>query len=175
MCEGEKLNAPKTISIALLFELSYIEFKVLMIDSAARPVLFKIFFFYEMQNAHCSRVSPLLFLFRAPGVFISCHFAAMLTSPSAGLQNAIGPVGSGQNAAPALNAPAPIDPSSMQRAYAALGLPYSNQSPAQTQTPPAQPAQTQHQQQMRPLNALGNPTQTHAVIVQDGKTVISVT
>lgn len=84
----------------------------------------------------------------------------MLTSPNAGLQNAIGPVGSGQNAAPALNAPAPIDPSSMKRAYAALGLPYSNQSPAQTQTPPAQPTQTQHQQQMRPLNALGNHTHT---------------
>lgn len=83
-----------------------------------------------------------------------------MTSPNAALQNTIGPVGSGQNTAPALNAPAPIDPSSMQRAYAALGLPYSNQSPAQTHTPPAQPAQTQHQQQMRPMNALGNRTRS---------------
>lgn len=116
-----------------------------------------------MKNAHCNNVTRLLLLFRVQGVIIYCHFVAMLTSPSAGLQNAIGPVGSGQNAAPALNAPAPIDPSSMQRAYAALGLPYSNQSPAQTQTPPAQPAQTQHQQQMRPLNALGNHTHTHTL------------
>lgn len=89
-------------------------------------------------------------------VIIYFTSVAMLTSPNTGLQNTIGPVGSGQNTAPAINAPAPIDPSSMQRAYAALGLPYSNQSPAQTQTPPAQPTQTQHQQQMRPLNALGN-------------------
>lgn len=82
-----------------------------------------------------------------------------MTSPNASLQTAIGPVGSGQNAAPALNTPAPIDPSSMKRAYAALGLPYSNQSPAQTQAPTAQPTQTQHQQ-LRPLNALGNTTRT---------------
>ncbi|XP_066511309.1 CREB-binding protein-like [Hoplias malabaricus] len=88
----------------------------------------------------------------------------MLSSPNTGLQNTMGPVGSGQPTAPALNTSTPIDPSSMQRAYAALGLPYSSQTPTQTQTPAqtpaagqpsAQPAQTQHQQQMRPLNALG--------------------
>ncbi|KAL6461959.1 hypothetical protein MHYP_G00301040 [Metynnis hypsauchen] len=88
----------------------------------------------------------------------------MLSSPNASLQNSMGPVGSGQPTAPALNTSAPIDPSSMQRAYAALGLPYSNQTPTQTQSPAQTPgagqpstqsAQTQHQQQMRPLSALG--------------------
>ncbi|XP_049329239.1 CREB-binding protein isoform X2 [Astyanax mexicanus] len=88
----------------------------------------------------------------------------MLSSPTAGLPNSMGPVGTGQPTAPALNTSTPIDPSSMQRAYAALGLPYSNQTPTQAQSPAqtpgagqpsTQPAQTQHQQQMRPLNALG--------------------
>uniref|UniRef100_A0A673JEE7 histone acetyltransferase n=1 Tax=Sinocyclocheilus rhinocerous TaxID=307959 RepID=A0A673JEE7_9TELE len=68
--------------------------------------------------------------------------------PNVGLQSPIGTVGTGQQTAPALTSSTPIDPSSMQRAYAALGLPYSNQTP--TQTP-----QTQHQQQMRSINALG--------------------
>uniref|UniRef100_A0A671QLR5 histone acetyltransferase n=1 Tax=Sinocyclocheilus anshuiensis TaxID=1608454 RepID=A0A671QLR5_9TELE len=68
--------------------------------------------------------------------------------PNAGLQSPIGTVGTGQQTAPALPSSTPIDPSSMQRAYAALGLPYSNQTP--TQTP-----QTQHQQQIRSINVLG--------------------
>uniref|UniRef100_A0A673JJ29 histone acetyltransferase n=1 Tax=Sinocyclocheilus rhinocerous TaxID=307959 RepID=A0A673JJ29_9TELE len=72
----------------------------------------------------------------------------MLSPPNVGLQSPIGTVGTGQQTAPALTSSTPIDPSSMQRAYAALGLPYSNQTP--TQTP-----QTQHQQQMRSINALG--------------------
>uniref|UniRef100_A0A671QL01 histone acetyltransferase n=1 Tax=Sinocyclocheilus anshuiensis TaxID=1608454 RepID=A0A671QL01_9TELE len=72
----------------------------------------------------------------------------MLSPPNAGLQSPIGTVGTGQQTAPALPSSTPIDPSSMQRAYAALGLPYSNQTP--TQTP-----QTQHQQQIRSINVLG--------------------
>ncbi|XP_051550734.1 histone lysine acetyltransferase CREBBP-like isoform X3 [Myxocyprinus asiaticus] len=88
----------------------------------------------------------------------------MLSSPSAGLQTSIGSIGTGQQTAPTLNSSTPIDPSSMQRAYAALGLPYSKQTPMQAQSPAqtqgpgqltAQTPQTQHQQQMRPLNALG--------------------
>lgn len=84
---------------------------------------------------------------------------ATLGSPGAGLPNAISTVGPGQPSATAINsAPTPIDPSSMQRAYAALGLPYGNQSPAQVQGQgPAQQTASgpQHQQQLRNMNALG--------------------
>uniref|UniRef100_W5M4A1 histone acetyltransferase n=1 Tax=Lepisosteus oculatus TaxID=7918 RepID=W5M4A1_LEPOC len=81
----------------------------------------------------------------------------MLSSPSAGLQNSIGTVGTGQQTTPTINSTTPIDPSSMQRAYAALGLPYGNQPPTQTQpqVPGQQTAQTQPHQQMRPMNTLG--------------------
>ncbi|XP_051550123.1 CREB-binding protein-like isoform X2 [Myxocyprinus asiaticus] len=113
----------------------------------------------------------------------------MLSSPSASLQTSIGSVGTGQQTAPTLNSSTPIDPSSMQRAYAALGLPYSNQTPTQAQSPaqtqgPGQPTaqtpQTQHQQQMRSLNALGGsqmnlsggaigvPTSEQAKLLPDG-------
>ncbi|KAF3846355.1 hypothetical protein F7725_003433 [Dissostichus mawsoni] len=82
----------------------------------------------------------------------------MLSSPGASLQSAIGSVGSGQPSATAINSAAThIDPSSMQRAYAALGLPYGNQSPAQVpgQGPAQQNAQGPQHQQLRSLNALG--------------------
>lgn len=91
----------------------------------------------------------------------------MLSSPNTGLQNPMSSVGAGQPSAPTINTSAPIDPSSMQRAYAALGLPYSSQAPGQAQaqqapgpgqTPATQNAQAQQQQlpqQMRPINALG--------------------
>lgn len=55
----------------------------------------------------------------------------------------------------------------MQRAYAALGLPYSSQTTGQSQQGPGQQAgaqnsqaqqQQQLQQQMRPINALGKAT-----------------
>ncbi|XP_047434584.1 CREB-binding protein isoform X4 [Mugil cephalus] len=90
----------------------------------------------------------------------------MLSSPNTGLPNPMSSVGVGQPSAPTINTSAPIDPSSMQRAYAALGLPYSSQAAGQTQAqqPPgpgqtagAQNAQAQQQlPQMRPMNALGN-------------------
>uniref|UniRef100_A0A674ES06 histone acetyltransferase n=1 Tax=Salmo trutta TaxID=8032 RepID=A0A674ES06_SALTR len=48
-----------------------------------------------------------------------------------------------------------IDPSSMQRAYAALGLPYGNQSPAQGQGGPGGQNTAQGGQQLRSINALG--------------------
>ncbi|XP_067353867.1 CREB-binding protein isoform X2 [Channa argus] len=90
----------------------------------------------------------------------------MLSSPNAGLQNPMSSVGVGQPSAPTINTSAPIDPSSMQRAYAALGLPYSSQAAGQTQTQQApgqtsgaqntQAQQQQLSQQMRPINALGN-------------------
>lgn len=78
----------------------------------------------------------------------------MLSSPNTGMQAPLGPVGTSQPAAPAISSGTHIDPSSMQRAYAALGLPYGNQPAPQTQVTGQQPAQTQ-QQQMRSMTALG--------------------
>ena len=105
----------------------------------------------------------------------NCSFAlstAKLSSPNTGLQNPMSSVGVGQPSAPTINTSTPIDPSSMQRAYAALGLPYSSQTTGQAQTQqasgPAQtagaqnaPAQQQQQlpQQMRSINALGKDRQ----------------
>uniref|UniRef100_A0A4W5K5U0 histone acetyltransferase n=1 Tax=Hucho hucho TaxID=62062 RepID=A0A4W5K5U0_9TELE len=85
----------------------------------------------------------------------SCQ--ALLSSPNAALQNSLASVVSGPPSAPSLSTPTPIDPSSMQRAYAALGLPYSNQTPTPGQTPPGgqNATQGQHPQLMRPINALG--------------------
>ncbi|XP_040042499.2 CREB-binding protein isoform X1 [Gasterosteus aculeatus] len=88
----------------------------------------------------------------------------MLSSPNTGLQNAMSSVGVGQPSAPTINTSTPIDPSSMQRAYEALGLPYSSQAAGQARgaaggpTTGAQnaPAQQQQLPQMRSLNALGN-------------------
>ncbi|XP_009977030.1 PREDICTED: CREB-binding protein [Tauraco erythrolophus] len=81
----------------------------------------------------------------------------LLGSPAGGIQNSIGSVGTGQQNTPSLSNPNPIDPSSMQRAYAALGLPYGNQPPTQLQpqVQGQQPAQPQAHQQMRTINALG--------------------
>lgn len=90
----------------------------------------------------------------------------MLSSPNTGLQNSMSSVGVGQPSTPTISTSAPIDPSSMQRAYAALGLPYSSQATGQAPTqqapgagqaagaPNAQ-AQQQLPQQMRPISALG--------------------
>uniref|UniRef100_A0A452T4C7 histone acetyltransferase n=1 Tax=Ursus maritimus TaxID=29073 RepID=A0A452T4C7_URSMA len=82
----------------------------------------------------------------------------ILGSPASGIQNTIGSVGTGQQNAASLSNPNPIDPSSMQRAYAALGLPYLNQpqTQLQPQVPGQQPAQPPTHQQMRTLNPLGN-------------------
>lgn len=82
----------------------------------------------------------------------------MLGSPGAGLQNAISTVGAGQPSATTINSAAThIDPSSMQRAYAALGLPYGNQSTAQVQNqgPGQQNPQGGQHQQLRNMNPLG--------------------
>ncbi|XP_016298315.1 CREB-binding protein-like isoform X2 [Sinocyclocheilus anshuiensis] len=97
----------------------------------------------------------------------------MLSPPNAGLQSPIGTVGTGQQTAPTLPSSTPIDPSSMQRAYAALGLPYSSQTPTQTQGPGQTTAQTP---QMRSINTLGGgqmnpigvPTSEQAKLLSDG-------
>lgn len=83
-------------------------------------------------------------------------FVALLGSPASGIQNSLAS-GTGQPATPSLSNPNPIDPSSMQRAYAALGLPYGNQpqAPLQPQVQGQQPAQPQTHQQMRTINAPG--------------------
>lgn len=81
-------------------------------------------------------------------------------------------VGVGQPS-PTINTSTPIDPSSMQRAYAALGLPYSSQATGQSQQGPGQQAgaqnsqaqQQQLQQQMRPINALGKATGKFLVLL----------
>ncbi|XP_033976318.1 CREB-binding protein isoform X2 [Trematomus bernacchii] len=85
----------------------------------------------------------------------------MLGSPNASLQNAMSSVGVGQPSSPTINTSTPIDPSSMQRAYEALGLPYSSQTTGQArgavgQTGGAPNTQQQQLPQMRPINALGN-------------------
>lgn len=87
---------------------------------------------------------------------------AILGSPASGIQNTIGSVGAGQQNATSLSNPNPIDPSSMQRAYAALGLPYMNQpqTQLQPQVPGQQAAQPPAHQQMRTLNALGKSRNT---------------
>uniref|UniRef100_A0A1A8F557 histone acetyltransferase n=1 Tax=Nothobranchius korthausae TaxID=1143690 RepID=A0A1A8F557_9TELE len=86
----------------------------------------------------------------------------MLNSPNASLQNPMSSVGMSQPSTPTINTSAPIDPSSMQRAYAALGLPYSSQAtgqataqqaPGQTAGAPNSQGQQQPPQQMR---AIGN-------------------
>lgn len=91
--------------------------------------------------------------------YFFCLFVvlAILGSPASGIQNTIGSVGTGQQNATSLSNPNPIDPSSMQRAYAALGLPYLNQPQTQLQPQVSgqQPAQPQTHQQMRTLNPLG--------------------
>uniref|UniRef100_H3CNJ7 histone acetyltransferase n=1 Tax=Tetraodon nigroviridis TaxID=99883 RepID=H3CNJ7_TETNG len=82
---------------------------------------------------------------------------SMLGSPGPGLQNPINTVGPGQPTPTAISSAAThIDPSSMQR-YAALGLPYGNQSPAQVQGQGL--GQQKHQgpqhQQLQNMNPLG--------------------
>lgn len=89
-----------------------------------------------------------------------CHnfLSAMLGSPGAGLQNPINTVGPGQPTPTAISSAAThIDPSSMQRAYAALGLPYGNQSPAQVQGQGLgqQKLQGPQHQQLQNMNPLG--------------------
>lgn len=82
--------------------------------------------------------------------------SAMLGSPGAGLQNPISTVGPGQPSPTAISSAAThIDPSSMQRAYAALGLPYGNQSPAQGQGLSQQKLQGTQHQQLQNMNPLG--------------------
>ncbi|XP_056152565.1 histone acetyltransferase p300 [Lampris incognitus] len=81
----------------------------------------------------------------------------LLGSAGSALGSSIGAVPGGQPSAPNLNPPSQIDPSSIERAYAALGLTYQAN---QIQTPTAQPNMPnqgmQGQPGMRPLNPMGS-------------------
>ncbi|XP_062840923.1 CREB binding protein b isoform X2 [Trichomycterus rosablanca] len=80
----------------------------------------------------------------------------MLNPTNTGIQTPMGTVGNTQPTAPSINSATHIDPSSMQRAYEALGLPYGNQSASQTQGLGQQTSQNQSiQQQLRTMNSLG--------------------
>uniref|UniRef100_A0A8C2WE27 histone acetyltransferase n=1 Tax=Cyclopterus lumpus TaxID=8103 RepID=A0A8C2WE27_CYCLU len=102
-------------------------------------------------QARCSTFQ-ICFCLTAPSLSL-----AMLSSPNTGLQNPMASVGVGQPSAPTINTSTPIDPSSMQRAYEALGLPYSSQTAVQARGATGQTAGTQAPlPQIRSINALGN-------------------
>ncbi|KAK6311758.1 hypothetical protein J4Q44_G00174220 [Coregonus suidteri] len=76
---------------------------------------------------------------------------SLLSSAGVGLGSSLGAVPGGQPSTPNLNPPSQIDPSSIERAYAALGLTYQgNQMPQQ---PPQ--SNLPNQSGMRSLNAMG--------------------
>lgn len=73
---------------------------------------------------------------------------ALLSTANVGLGTNLGATPGGAHNAPNLNTPSQLDPSSIERAYAALGLTYQgNQAPSQPS-----------QQTPRPLNAMGKCT-----------------
>ncbi|XP_068160913.1 histone acetyltransferase p300 isoform X2 [Antennarius striatus] len=103
-----------------------------------------------------------------------------LLAATAGLGSTLGAVPGGQPCAPNLNPPNQIDPSSIERAYAALGLTYQgNQIQPQTGQPNMSNQGLQGQTGVRPLNPMGTnpmgvnggvgpPTQTpQANLLQD--------
>lgn len=79
---------------------------------------------------------------------------ALLGGAGVGLGSSLGSVPGGQPSAPNLNPPSQIDPSSIERAYAALGLTYQGlQSQPNQASLPSQGLQSQPG--MRPLNPMG--------------------
>ncbi|MBN3293106.1 EP300 acetyltransferase, partial [Polypterus senegalus] len=86
----------------------------------------------------------------------------LLNTASIGLGNSLSNVG-GQQSTANLNQASQIDPSSIERAYAALGLTYQGtqmqpQPPPQPQVSTQQPSQSlPGQPALRPINAMGNP------------------
>lgn len=73
---------------------------------------------------------------------------ALIATGGVGLSSSLGSVSGGPPSAPSLNTPGQIDPSSIERAYAALGLTYQG-----NQAPPQPVQQTQ-----RAVNSMGNKT-----------------
>lgn len=89
-------------------------------------------------------------------LFCACYvLTALLGAAGAGLGSSLGTVPGGQPSAPNLNPPSQIDPSSIERAYAALGLTYQgNQIQAQTAQPNMPSQGLPGQAGMRPLNPM---------------------
>lgn len=82
-------------------------------------------------------------------------FTALLGGAAANLGGSLGAVPGGQPTAPSLNPPSQIDPSSIERAYAALGLTYQgNQIQTQTPQPNMSNQALQGQAGMRPMNPM---------------------
>lgn len=80
---------------------------------------------------------------------------ALLGGAAASLGGSLGAVPGGQPTAPNLNPPSQIDPSSIERAYAALGLTYQgNQIQTQTPQPNMSNQALQGQAGMRPMNPM---------------------
>lgn len=79
---------------------------------------------------------------------LSSQTTALLSTANVGLGTALGTASGGPHSAPNLNTPGQIDPSSIERAYAALGLTYQSNQVS------SQPAQ----QTPRPLNNMGKCT-----------------
>lgn len=107
----------------------------------------RLSFLYIFEKIRCI-INPLL---------SSCYnLTALLGGAGAGLGSSLGAVPGGQPSAPNLNPPSQIDPSSIERAYAALGLTYQgNQIQAQTAQPSMPNQGMQGQAGMRPLNPMG--------------------
>ncbi|MEQ2170870.1 hypothetical protein GOODEAATRI_004754 [Goodea atripinnis] len=98
----------------------------------------------------------------------SCQ--ALVNSAAVTLVNSLGGAGAGgQSSTPSLNPPNQIDPSSIERAYAALGLTYQgNQMQQQQPSQAAMPNQgLQGQPRMRALNLMGMRKSWHEDITQD--------
>lgn len=89
-------------------------------------------------------------------MFVS-SLPALLNSAAMGLVNSLGSgVPGGQSSTPNLNPPNQIDPSSIERGYAALGLTYqANQMPQQLPQTNMPNQGLQGQPGMRSLNAMG--------------------
>lgn len=80
--------------------------------------------------------------------------AALLGGAAVGLANT-GSVGVGQQTTPSINTTSQIDPSSIERAYAALGLTYQgNQMQTQPQAQVKNQQQGQSPQSLRPMNPM---------------------
>lgn len=80
--------------------------------------------------------------------------SALLGGAAVGLANT-GSVGVGQQTTPSINTTSQIDPSSIERAYAALGLTYQgNQMQTQPQAQVKNQQQGQSPQGLRPMNPM---------------------
>lgn len=104
-----------------------------------------LFFPFFMDLFGCLLLSLLTF-----GMFLP----ALLGGAAVGLANT-GSVGVGQQTTPSISTTSQIDPSSIERAYAALGLTYQgNQMQTQAQAQVKNQQQGQQPQGLRPMNPI---------------------